>query len=62
MARFPQRVTFIATLEIDIEGMDWATADAQIIQALLDGDNAPGSHDYTLNLVRTVRMERIEED
>jgi len=58
--KFPQRVTFIGTLEIDTEGMDWESARRNINQALLDGDG--GDAEYTLNVVKVTRMEIIEED
>lgn len=59
MAKFPQLVTFVATLEIDTEGMDWKMAEDLITQALLDGDG--GEVSYTLTLSKAVRMEIIEE-
>jgi hypothetical protein len=60
MAKFPQRVTFVAVLEVDTEGMNWQGAETLIAQALLDGDG--GDVDYTLTLVKATRMEVIEED
>jgi hypothetical protein len=57
---FPQRVTFIGTLEIDTEGMDWAAARKHIDQALLDGDG--GDVAYALNVSKVIRMEIVEED
>lgn len=60
MAKFPQRVTFTATLEIDTDGMSWDDARKHVNQALLDGDG--GDVTYTLNLVRVYRMEAVEEE
>lgn len=57
---FPQRVTFIGTLEIDTEGMDWAAARKAVSQALLDGDGREVN--YTLNVSKVIRMEIVEED
>lgn len=58
--KFPQKVTFIATLEIDTEGMNWKDADRQVIQALLDGDAS--TDDYKLSLVGSIRIEATQED
>lgn len=58
--KFTQLVTFIGTLEIDTEGMDWATAHKAIDQALLDGDG--GQVPYILRVKKVIRMEIPEED
>ena len=60
MAKFPQRVTFTATLEIDTDGMNWDDARKRVNQALLDGDG--GDVTYSLNLIRVFRMEAVEEE
>ena len=57
--KFPQRVTFVGTLEIDTEGMDWQAARKAIDQALLDGDG--GNVTYTLRVEKVIRMEIVEE-
>lgn len=58
--RFPQRVTFIATLTIDTEGMDWAMAVEEVERVLCQG-NANGG-ETGLDLVKVTRMEIVEED
>lgn len=58
--KFPQRVTFIATLDIVTEDMDWFAAQKNINQALLDGDG--GDVPYTLTIQKVIRMEIPEEE
>ncbi len=63
--RFPQRVTFTATLDINAEGMNWEMAADAVRFALLHGDLDPERPEvgapYTLELVRLSKMEIVEE-
>lgn len=64
--RFPQKVTFTATLTMDTEGMDWEMATENVVFALLHGDLDPvrpqGFPPYSVDLVKVTRMEIVEED
>lgn len=58
--KFPQRVTFIATLETNDEGMDWEMASNLVRDTLLVGeDNRPL---ITVDLIKVIRMEIVEGD
>lgn len=59
MAKFLQRVTFIAELEIDTDGMNWEMAEEKVNYALLHGDL---EEEFTANVVKVIRMEIPEED
>lgn len=63
--KFPQKITFVATLTTNTEGMDWEKAVEVVNQGLLEGDLNPersGLDPYTLDLVKVTRMEIVEGD
>lgn len=55
MAKFPQRITAIVTLDVHDEGLTWATATAAVTAALMDGS---GIHD--INLKRVTALESLD--
>jgi hypothetical protein len=53
-----QRVTFVASVELDDEGFNWETAKAAVQDVLQDG-SAP-HHD--LRVARVILLEHVEEE
>jgi hypothetical protein len=53
-----QRVTFVASVELDDGGFNWETAKLAVRDVLEDG-SAP-HHD--VRVVRVIRLERIDEE
>lgn len=54
-----QKVTFVAHMIVDTEGMSIIGAKRNVKQALLDGDG--GDVDYGLHLVRIIKLVNMEE-
>lgn len=54
-----QKVTFVAHMIVDTEGMSIIGAKRNVKQALLDGDG--GVVDYGLHLVRIIKLVNMEE-
>lgn len=54
--RFPQRITFTASLEIDTEGLDWHQAKIQVEEAIRAGDLKAFSG------IRATKLEAINWD
>lgn len=53
-----QRVTFIASVELDDDGFNWDTGREAVQEILTDG-SAPH---YDIRVTRVVRLETVEEE
>lgn len=53
-----QRITFVASIEVDDEGFNWDTAAAAVRQVVMEG-SAPH---YSFLVHRVTRLENLEED